>query len=275
MKRTAGLLTSSDPHEVGVLLSEHWAALIDQLDDVVPRARRGNQRAVRLYVKCWRQLEQVVLAEWGGRQPDLVMETDQGWFLADVKGRPSPELTAALDQEALNAAFSVWGELGAGKGVGIHLVACVRRMLGQAPLRPPEHTMYLRVLAAEDRRLDPTRFLRTAFRELETPEPPMEYVARLFQLSGTDMSRLFGVSRQRVSQWEEEGVPVAHFSKLHALARLAEIFEHNVRLDRIPGVVRLESKAFGGLSILGSISEGREEEVLKTVEESFNWASTA
>lgn len=269
------LLGSDKPREVVRELDRVCGELIKELDDVVPRARKGNQRAVRSYVHRWREMERAILRDCAKHQPDLVVETAAGLFLVDVKGRPSPDLTAVLDQEALHAPFSPWGQLGDGVGVGLHLVASLRRLVGRPPLRPPAETAWIRVLAAEEASLNPNTFLRCAVQELESAEPPLERVGRTFELSDTGFGRLFDVSRQRIAQWRDEGVPVTRMSKLNTLSRIADVLEHQLIPNRIPGVVREKAKAFRGRSMLDLIAEDRQDEVLKRVEESFDWARTA
>lgn len=61
-------------------------------------------------------------------------------------------------------------------------------------------------------------------------------------------------------------------SKLNTLSRIADVLEHQLIPDRIPGVVREKAKAFRGRSMLDLIAEDRQDEVLKRVEESFDWA---
>jgi hypothetical protein len=145
-------------------------------------------------------------------------------------------------------------------------------LVGGAPLLPPLDLVAFRILEAKERGLAPSRFLRIAYEELQSDMPVLESVADTFALSDTDLSRLFGVSRQRIAQWKAEGVPVSHRSKLNALARLAEVLSHNLLPDRIPGIMRESAPALGGKSMLEALAESRDNEVLARVEASFDWA---
>ena len=61
----------------------------------------------------------------------------------------------------------------------------------------------------------------------------------------------------------------------HALGAIAELLERNLRPERIPAVVRSEAEAYAGRSMLTSIADDRQDELLASVERSFDWAATA
>ncbi|MGH9892913.1 MAG: hypothetical protein ACREA0_13175 [bacterium] len=266
-------LLSLEEADVSSLLVRLAKDLMENLERAVPPARKGHPRAVRAFVRNWRDLEQRVLGECAREAPDLVVRTEDGFMLADIKGTPSPFLAEILDQEALHAPFSSWVQArGEGEGVALHLVAAVRRLVGGAPMLPPRDFTALRVLEASERGLDPSRFLRIAYQELESGMPELEKVADSFALSDTELARLFGVSRQRIAQWKVEGVPAGHQGKLNAMARLAEILRHNLLPDRIPGIVRESAPALDARSMLDLIAEGRLDYLLARVEDSFDWA---
>lgn len=271
------LLTSQDPNELSELARHLGSEIVDRLSAVVPKARRGNPAAVRSYVRCWRALENRLLAAFHEASPDVVVRTEEGVLLiADVKGRPSDHLTEVLDQEALNAPFSVWVQaVGDGSGIAVHMIAAVRRFTGQSPVPVPEHLLSPLLFIEASRTLEPARFLRLAYRELEAERDPLDRVADIFDLTDTDLARLFGVSRQRIAQWREEGVPVSHQPKLNSIARIADILERNLMPDRIPGIVRTTASAFGKRTLLEQIEQDRHEDALRRVEDSFDWAKTA
>lgn len=218
-----------------------------------------------------------MLAAFHEAAPDIVVRQQDGTLvIADAKGRPSPHLTEVLDQEALNAPFSVWVQaVGDGPGVAVHLVAAIRRLSGQRPVEFPERLVDPLLFAEASRTLEPGRFLRLAYRELEADRAPLDRVADLFELSDTELGRLFGVSRQRVAQWRDEGVPANHQPKLNAIARMADVLDRNLIPNRIPGIVRTPAPAFGEHTLLEQIEAGRHEDALRRVEDSFDWAKTA
>jgi DNA-binding transcriptional regulator YdaS (Cro superfamily) len=117
------------------------------------------------------------------------------------------------------------------------------------------------------------RFLRLVLERITADSPALERVAILFDLSKTDLARLFGVRRQAIAQWFESGVPPARAAKANALARLADVLERNLKRDRIPGVVRQPADAYGGLSMLEMIEGDRGDELVRQVEGVFDWPS--
>jgi transcriptional regulator with XRE-family HTH domain len=96
-----------------------------------------------------------------------------------------------------------------------------------------------------------------------------------WQLSVSDVARLFGVTRQAVQQWLEGGVPPARQPTLLQILRIADLLQGNLQSSRIPAVVRSDAAAYGGRSMLELIADGRHDELLGSVERSFDWASTA
>lgn len=274
---TRGLVDSQDARELSAIAHLLGPEIVKRLANVVPKARRGNPSAVRSYVRCWRTLEDRVLSAFHEAAPDIVVRAVDGTLLvADAKGRPSPHLTEVLDQEALHAPFSVWVQaVGDGSGIAVHLIAAVRRLAGQPPVPFPEVLIDPLVFAEASRSLDPARFLRLAYHELEADRAPLDRIADVFELNDTELGRLFDVSRQRIAQWREEGVPVTHQPKLNAIARIADVLERNLMPDRIPGIVRTVAPAFGRRTLLEQIEQGRHDDALRRVEDSFDWARTA
>lgn len=271
------LVSSRDARAVAAVAVEIDRETVERLGAVVSKARRGNAPAVRSYVRCWRHLEGRVLAAFHEAAPDVVVRAADGTlFIADTKGRPSRHLTEVLDQEALHAPFSAWVQaVGDGPGVAVHLIATVRRLAAQPPVEFPLELVDAAVFVEGARSMDPGRFLRLAFHALEEERTPLDRVAGVFALSDTELARLFDVSRQRIAQWREEGVPVNHQPKLNAIARIADVLERNLLSERIPGVVRTPAPAFGKRTLLEQIQHGEHEEALRRVEDSFNWAKTA
>jgi len=219
-----------------------------------------------------------VLADVHDVAPDLVARaTDGSLVLVEVKsGRPSPRLTELLDLEALHAPFGVWvDELGDGPGVAVHLIAAFRH-LAHLPLVPtPRRHGESRRLSTDSRSWEPAQFLRLATRELDAARDPLDRVADVFALRDTDLAKLFGVSRQRIAQWRDDGVPLAHQPKLNAIARIADVLERNLVVERIPGIVRTAAPAFGERTLLEQIERDEHDDAFRRVEESFDWARTA
>lgn len=270
------LASSEDPDELSEIARKYAGELLASLDDVVPQARSGNPHAIREYIRTWRALEEWTLMALHEVAADFVMETDDGLFLVDVKGAPSRHLTDVLEQEALHAPFSLWVQaLGDSSGIAVHLIAAMKRLTGRRPIKLPGVIVRPMLFAEDSDSLDPHRFLRLAYRELESGVDPLDAVADLFALTDSALGTVFGVSRQRIAQWRADGVPVKHQSKLTTIAQIADLLNRNLKPERIPGVVRTPAAAFDGESILDAIEHDRHLAVLTRVKDSFDWAKTA
>lgn len=92
-------------------------------------------------------------------------------------------------------------------------------------------------------------------------------------LSKTELGRLFGVSRQAIDSWHTHGIPTARQAKAAAVASFADLISHQLKAERVPGIVRRPAPAYGGLTALEMIERGRQEELLDLTRRSFDWAS--
>src|SRR5215210_5881101 len=81
----------------------------------------------------------------------------------------------------------------------------------------------------------------------------LDPIAETFELTETELGRLFGVSRQAVAQWRERGVPSNRMAKVATVAAIADLLRHRLKAERIPGIARRPADAYGGLSMLEMI----------------------
>lgn len=84
----------------------------------------------------------------------------------------------------------------------------------------------------------------------------------IWRLSQSEAARLFGVSRQAVSKWLEQGVPAERVETVADLAAATDLLVHYVKRDRIPAVVRRGAPALGGASLVDLLGAGRSRDVL-------------
>jgi len=103
----------------------------------------------------------------------------------------------------------------------------------------------------------------------------LDPIAETFELTETELGRLFGVSRQAVGQWRDRGVPSNRMTRVTTVAAICDLLGHQLKPERIPGVARRPAEAYGGLSMLDMIERGREDELLRMVRRTFDWASPA
>ena len=119
------------------------------------------------------------------------------------------------------------------------------------------------------------RFSRYVLLEISGAGTGLESLLAAWQMTVTEMATLFGVRRQAVGQWLDDGVPAVRLPKLATMQRIAELLERNLLLERIPAVVRAPSDRWNGATMLDLIATDRHEELLGDVARSFDWSASA
>lgn len=99
-------------------------------------------------------------------------------------------------------------------------------------------------------------------------------VMRSWHLSVTGLGELFGVSRQAVSKWLDQGIPAERVVQVADVEAISEILERYLRRDRIPAVVRRDAVGLGGDSILSMVAAGRNAEALALTRQMFAFGDT-
>jgi len=241
---------------------------------VLQQAMEGSQAAAFDYVRAWRSLSQSLLAEIHTQRPDLVTESEDGLRIVDIALVPGSASSFVLENGALSAPFSPWVALTNDLGVGscAALLQNLRIALrGLHPVRLDAPALpHLDVSVAQ---LD--AFRRNVTRALSHDEPDLERIQRIFGLNITDLGRLFGVTRQAVTQWQTTEIPAARREKVSAVGSIADLLDSRLKTDRVPGVVRRPATAYAGFTILEMIEESRQDTVVEQIRSSFDWAIPA
>jgi hypothetical protein len=214
-------------------------ALLTEAVALLPSALAGDEGAARRYARAWRRLVRAI-----------------------APGDAPPATVAVLDHLALTAPFDP-------AGPGRALVSAAAGIIDAVPMRTDGGPAPL------PGEVDYQRFSRTVLAEISGAGTGLERLVAGWQLSITDVARLFGVSRQAVQQWLDGGVPPSRQSKLLDVLRVADLLERNLVPERIPGVVRSPAPAFEGRSMVELIALDRHHELLDEVARSFDWAATA
>lgn len=103
----------------------------------------------------------------------------------------------------------------------------------------------------------------------------LEAIQETLALSKTELGELFGVSRQAIDQWRDDGLPSSRQAKVAAVSAICDLLAHRLKGERIPGVARRPAAGYGGLNMLQMISRDRHEELLERIRASFDWSATA
>ena len=118
-----------------------------------------------------------------------------------------------------------------------------------------DDTTWLSTFAAElDRRLHTEQLAR---------------VMSLWQLSRSDLGRVFGVTRQALTKWLHDGVPADRVAEVAGLAAVNDLLVRYLKRDRISAVVRRPSDNLDGRSLLDLVAEGRTTEALNAARRMF------
>lgn len=104
---------------------------------------------------------------------------------------------------------------------------------------------------------------------------PLEHIRVTLGLNRTELAALFGVRRQAVDQWSGNGVPAERQEKLATLGAIADLLAAKLKADRVPGVVRRPSPAYGDRSILAAIADDDQDAALAELRDAFDWAGAA
>lgn len=214
--------------------------VVDAVLRPLPSALRGDEASARRYARAWRRLVRDLLT-----------------------GDAPPGAVDVLDQLALTAPFAASGPIDA-------LVSAAGGIIDGVPPTPVvvDPAAFPDPLAYQ-------RFSRVVLLELSGAGTGLERLMAAWQLSVTDVARLFGVARQAVQQWLDDGAPAARQPKLATILRLADLLDRNLLPERVPGVVRTPAAAYGNRSMLQAIAADDQGAVYEAVARSFDWASTA
>ena len=91
--------------------------------------------------------------------------------------------------------------------------------------------------------------------ERRVDEPLKRAMATLALTSG-DVAKAMGVTRQAVDKWLRSGIPSERLDRVGALAEIADILRHRLRVGMPAVVARRPADAYAGRSMLEMITDG-------------------
>lgn len=243
----------------------------------VHQALRGQLEGVRTYVAAYQRLTDRLLETVHAARPDVVVRTDAGLLIVDFKGVPSRAPVCALLEASAAGPFSPWVALyGTDDGLALHLVSQLRAYLpGTDPLMLPAGRSAAAHWDVDDLQL--RRFLRSVRRALDLVDEgdPLRDIMAALDLNLTELGQLFGVSRQAVAQWLEQGVPSDRQAKAATVAAVGDLLERKLKPGRLPGIARRPARGYGDRTMLQVIADDDHDWLLESVRDSFDWAGTA
>jgi hypothetical protein len=84
----------------------------------------------------------------------------------------------------------------------------------------------------------------------ELASRPLDRIARLWDVSASQIGKMFGVSRQATTTWLRDGPPAARADQVALLDQSTNLLEQWIKRERIPAVVRRPIDQLGGRSRL-------------------------
>ncbi len=85
---------------------------------------------------------------------------------------------------------------------------------------------------------------------------PLQRIIDTWDLSLTDVARIFSVSRQAVSKWVVSGTPADRSPAIAELSAATDLLVRHLKADRIPAVVRRAASGLGNRSLLAIAESG-------------------
>lgn len=269
------LWKTDDPEEAAALLNELGQPAVSQIADSLIDAVQGRASAVNVYVRSWRLLTKTLLRELAEVRPDLVLEENGIFLIVDIKKKKSSIVQQVLETSAINAPFSPWVTLMEPHlGAASYLVSELRKYTpGFHPIPLDENVTAFPHWGIDQQGF--ARFARRVWVALEQDRSPIERIAQAFELSDTEMGRLFGVSRQAIAQWVEQGIPTARLPKVLSVLSIVDDLERNLRPEIVAGVARQPAPLFKNKTILQMIEADKHLNTADAISRSFDWATTA
>jgi predicted transcriptional regulator len=90
----------------------------------------------------------------------------------------------------------------------------------------------------------------------------LERILGVWGLNQSDAARLFGVSRQAISKWLQQGVPADRAEIVADVAAATDLLVRHLQRDRVAAVVRRRAPSLGDQSLLELLERGRSRDVL-------------
>jgi hypothetical protein len=183
--------------------------------------------------------------------------------LQEIFGVQPPERVRLEASEAvLRAPVAVWRLLYPGSSLHLTFVDSLRAIaqdygIEAEPLRP-SRPVDLAEVPPVSATVSATALLQVIFAEyarLMGAELALGRIAEVFDLTSTDLGRLFGISRQAVDQWRTRGVPAERRADIDRLRELVELYYQEFIPERIPQIVRRPVAALGGRTVLEALAE--------------------
>lgn len=97
----------------------------------------------------------------------------------------------------------------------------------------------------------------------------LKRILSTWDLNQSDAARVFGVSRQAISKWFDQGVPAERAAAVADLAAATDLLVHHLKRERIPAVVRRPAEGLRGRSLLELLEHSDSAAILEACRRMF------
>jgi transcriptional regulator with XRE-family HTH domain len=243
------------------------------LGEVIPCALRGEWSSVVFLARMWQALIDDVLQLASGELPELVQRADASTAVRAASGEFSVQPSHYLDCVVVDLPFSPFvAAFGPTLGIGVHAINAVRSVLPGCSTYALDPSPAWRDLP---RGTDIQRYRRLVELALRGMQPPLVRVKELFGLNNSEVADMFGVSRQAVDQWEIAGdVSALRRPKLANLLSVGELLDRKLAPGRLPLIARRPAAAYGGMTMVEMVADGRDAELVELTGGALDWSAT-
>lgn len=98
-------------------------------------------------------------------------------------------------------------------------------------------------------------------------------VLAVWGLNASEAAGMFGVSRQAVSKWLDQGIPAARAAQVADLSAATDLLVRYLKRERIPAVVRREASGLEGRSLVTLAQERSPRAALEACRAMFDFAA--
>lgn len=99
----------------------------------------------------------------------------------------------------------------------------------------------------------------------------LQRILRVWGLSRTAAGGLFGVTRQAVTKWLDDGVPTERVEQVADVAAATDLLVRHLKRERIPAVVRRRAPGLGDRSLLELWAAGDTRRLLELTRAMFTF----
>ena len=123
------------------------------------------------------------------------------------------------------------------------------------------------------RQVDYSSFTNAVRTQQRIGRAPLDLIRDALGLTTTELGAMFGVSRQAVDQWRQDGIPSKRLRAVGDALAVAELLERKLKPGHLPLTARKPAEAFGGVDLLEALAKDPAA-TRAAVEASFDWSET-